>query len=109
MLLSYTFPYVEGRGYHPNGMMPYRDGNLGAKIMKALYDKNCEIAAQYDNVESVCISPFIDSENGFIWMEKQKNIYLSETERVLLEALHPNSMAYKQYAYALTRYIINNI
>jgi hypothetical protein len=112
VLLNYWAPYIEGRGFHPYGSTRYVDNCYTAKLFMEYYKTNCRVAALDDYadwVDSVMLAPAIDSENGFVYMNKQKNVYMADTEPNALEAVHANSIAYKMIGAAVMRDLIGRI
>lgn len=109
VLLNYGFPYINGFGYHPYGSGEFENGTLVAKSFYECYKINNEIIAEADYkdwVFSTMCGTQVDSENGFVYMNKPLNNYLDETEKVSLEQVHFNRSAYKQFAQAVLRDII---
>jgi hypothetical protein len=112
VLLNYYSPWIEGHGYHPYGSGRYTDNCWTALGFYVCYQINNEIAAmdEYkDWVSSVMLSTQVDSENAFVYINKQKNVYMSETEIASLEAVHPNSIGYKMLGAAVMRDLLGRI
>jgi lysophospholipase L1-like esterase len=112
VLLNYYSPWIEGYGYHPYGSGRYTDNCWTALGFYVCYQINNEIAAmdEYkDWVSSVMLSTQVDSENAFVYINKQKNVYMSETEIASLEAVHPNSIGYKMLGAAVMRDLLGRI
>ena len=112
VLLNYGFPYVNGFGYHPYGSGEFDTGNVVAKSFYECYKINNEIVAENDYKEwvfSTMCATQVDSENGFVYMDKPLNNYIPDTEKVSLEQVHFNRSAYQQFAQAVLRDIIYRV
>ena len=108
ILMSYPLAFY-GFGYHPYGSINYSDGNMQAKKYELIHLANQRIInmpTYSDFVEKLHISPQVDSENGFLYINKPMNRYMTTTEKVKVEAVHPNKIAYNQMAIAIVRDII---
>lgn len=112
VLLNYAYPYISGRGYHPYGSDKYVAGILSAKSFEECGNINDSIAQMEEFssfVSSVRIASQVDSEYGFVYIEKQINSRLEETEKVSVEQVHFNSMAYKQYGQGVVRDLLGRL
>ena len=112
VLLNYGFPYINGFGYHPYGSGEFGTGNVIAKSFYECYLLNNEIIAENDYREwvfSTMCATQVDSENGFVYMNKPLNNYIPDTEKVSLEQVHFNRSAYQQFAQAVLRDIIYRV
>ena len=112
VLLNYGFPYTSGFGYHPYGSGEFENGTLVAKYFYECYKINNEIVAENDYKEWVfsnLCGTQIESENGFVYMDKPLNNYIPDTEKVSLEQVHFNRSAYQQFAQAVFRDIIYRV
>lgn len=112
ILLNYAYPYISGRGYHPYGSSKYEAGILSAKSFEECGNINDSIAQMEEFssfVSSVRIASQVDSEYGFVYIEKQINSRLKETEKVSVEQVHFNSMAYKQYGQGVVRDLLGRL
>ena len=112
ILLNYAYPYISGRGYHPYGSGKYEAGILTAKGFEECGNINDSIAQMEEFssfVSSVRIASQVDSEFGFVYIEKQINSRSEETEKVSVEQVHFNSMAYKQYGQGVVRDLLGRL
>lgn len=112
ILLNYAFSYIDGYGYHPYGSGVYTDGNWTARNFLGIYDINEKIASNptySPYVESVMIAPHVDSENGYAYIIKAKNNYMTETELQHIEAIHPSTIGYRMYGAGVVRDILGRI
>lgn len=112
ILLNYAWSYIDGYGYHPYGSSPYSDGNWTARLFRGIYEMNEQIASDptySPYVESVMIAPHVDSENGYAYIMKEKNNYMTETELQHIEAVHPSTIGYRMYGAGVVRDIIGRI
>lgn len=109
VLLNYASPYINGHGYHPYGSGELQSGNFVAKSFLECWKVNEELINESDYngwVFSALCATQVDSENGFVYMNKPLNNYTSDTEKVSLEQIHFNKSAYKQFAQAVLRDVI---
>lgn len=109
VLLNYASPYINGYGYHPYGSGELENGNFIAKCFLECWKVNEELINESDYngwVFSALCATQVDSENGFVYMNKPLNNYTSDTEKVSLEQIHFNKSAYKQFAQAVLRDVI---
>ena len=112
ILLSYVLSNPTGGAYHILGQGEYDNGMKQALAYYQYHLVNEELAAMSDYsgfVESVFVSPQIDSENAYAYINKKVNAYLSETERQYVENIHPNTVGYKMYGHAVARDILSRI
>ena len=112
VLLNYAYPYLSGRGYHPYGSGKYEIGILGVKSFEECGNINDSVVQMEEFssfVYSVRIASQVDSEYGFAYIEKQINSRLKETEKVSVEEVHFNSMAYKQYGQGVVRDLLGRL
>ena len=112
VLLNYASPYINGYGYHPYGSGELENGNFLAKCFLEFWKVNEELINESDYsgwVFSTLCCTQVDSENGFVYINKPINNYITETEKISLEQVHFNKSAYKQFAQAVLRDIIFRI
>ena len=112
VLLNYASPYINGYGYHPYGSGELENGNFMAKCFLEYWKVNEDIVKESnysDWVYSALCATQVDSENGYVYMNKPINNYAAETEKVSLEQVHFNKAAYKQFAQAVLRDVIFRI
>lgn len=110
ILLGYCYPWIDGSGYHIHGSTKYGGGTHNTLMYAAISMANDEISQETDYssfVSSVRMAQQVDSENGYAWYMKQVNRYTAATEKVRLEAVHPNMFGYKMYANAVVRDILS--
>jgi hypothetical protein len=112
VLLNYVFSWIDGYGYHPYGSGRYNDNCWTSQGYIACFNANNEIAAmdEYKNwVDSVLIAPQVDSEYAYCYINKQKNVYMADTEINHLEAVHPNELGYRMFGAAVMRDLLGRI
>lgn len=112
VLLNYVFSWTDGHGYHPYGSGIYDDGCYVTQAYIACHRANKEIAEMDDYkdwVDCVLMAPQIDSEYAYLYINKQKNVYMSETEINHIEQVHPNALGYKMFGAAVMRDLLGRI
>lgn len=112
VLLNYVFSWTDGYGYHPYGSGRYSDNCYVTQGYIACHKANKEIAEMdaYKNwVDCVLMAPQIDSEYAYLYINKQKNVYMSETEINHIEQVHPNALGYKMFGAAVMRDLLGRI
>lgn len=112
VLLNYASPYLSGRGYHPYGSNYYADGVGTARTWLADNEINDELVKDErfsSFLSTEIIAPFVDSENGYVYILKQKNKRMTETEKVSIEQVHFNRYAYAQYGEQVVRVILKHL
>ena len=112
VLLNYVFSWIDGYGYHPYGSGRYNDNCWTSQGYIACFNANNEIAAmdEYKNwVDSILIAPQVDSEYAYCYINKQKNVYMADTEINHLEAVHPNELGYRMFGAAVMRDLLGRI
>lgn len=112
VLLNYASPYLSGGGYHPYGSNFYGDGVGAARTWladKVINDELVKDERFSSFLSTEIISPFVDSENGHVYILKQKNKRMAETEKVSIEQVHFNRYAYAQYGEQVVRVILKHL